>query len=338
MAASSRRALSAAPVGVVEWRRASRRVAPWAALLALAVTGAAGAADVPGGGPASRDCVSIFRVEAPPSAGGSSLRCIDGDPACDADGVVNGACSISVRVCANSTRDASSCLSPGVEAIDVDHALDNGDPLFDPGFQALQTRIDGLDLPTSEQDACTAATRISVPLQGPFAGNRCRGARKVIRTRAFSLPIPGVGRIEDRDVLRLACLPAADSCIPTTLFEGTFDRLQKQVFDQSCALSGCHDSQTRAANLLLEVGASHANLVDATPTTPAAVDLGWKRVAPGDAATSLLYRKITGELGAGLGERMPLRGRPLSARLVEILRAWIAAGAPATGWVPGTDG
>lgn len=308
-----------------------------AAAVALLAAFPAFGADVPGGGPKSRDCVSIFRTDATPTSRGSSIRCRDGDPACDADGEVNGACAFSVRVCANSTRDASSCLSPGVEEIAVAHALDDGDPLFDPDFQALQTRIEGLDLPSTSQDACTTASRIVVRLEGPLAGNRCRGDRKTIRTRAVSLPIPGIGRIEDADVLRLSCAPAADSCVPTTLFDGTLDRIQKQVFDRSCALSGCHDSQTRMAGLLLEVGASWSNLVGVMPTNSVAADLGWQRVTPADGAASFLLRKVSGDLGAGLGERMPYRRKALSSRLVEILRLWIEAGAPASGWVPGTE-
>lgn len=309
----------------------------WLVAFGWMASSTAVAADISGGGPRSRDCVMFFRTAAAPVGGGSSIRCTDGDPACDADGAVDGACTFDVRTCVNGTHDASSCLSPGVEEIVVDHALDDGDPLFDPTFQALQFRIDGLDLPTSVPDACTAATRIVVPLEGPLAGNRCRGARKVVRTRAVSLPIPGIGRIEDFDVLRLSCAPAPDSCIPTTLFEGTYDRIQAQVFDRSCALSGCHDSQTRMAGILLEVGASWSNLVEVDPTTQAASDLGWKRVSPGDVAASLLLRKVSGDLGPGLGERMPWRRKALPSHLVDILRLWIEAGAPATGWVPGTE-
>jgi hypothetical protein len=34
---------------------------------------------------------------------------------------------------------------------------------------------------------------------------------------------------------------------------------------------------------------------------------------------------------------MPLGRPPLAANLIEIIRLWILAGAPETGWVPGTD-
>jgi hypothetical protein len=34
---------------------------------------------------------------------------------------------------------------------------------------------------------------------------------------------------------------------------------------------------------------------------------------------------------------MPLIGPPLDAHLIDVIRLWIDAGAPDTGWVPGTD-
>ena len=49
----------------------------------------------------------------------------------------------------------------------------------------------------------------------------------------------------------------SNGCDPQTLFTGgTFDRIQRQVFNQNCALSGCHDSQSQAGDLLLETGAA----------------------------------------------------------------------------------
>jgi hypothetical protein len=50
-----------------------------------------------------------------------------------------------------------------------------------------------------------------------------------------------------------------------------------------------------------------------------------------------MYHKITGDLGAGLGARMPFGKPQLPANLIEIMRLWIEAGAPQIGWVPGTD-
>ncbi|MEW6270387.1 MAG: hypothetical protein AB1689_13945 [Thermodesulfobacteriota bacterium] len=309
-----------------------------ATLAILAWTVAAEATIVGGGGPRFTDCFSVFDTPVALTGNARHIRCFDGDPSCDADGEVNGECRFPVAVCANSS-DASNpyCTPVGVDSIFVDHSLDNGDPKFDPDFQALQSRIENqIDPPTDDVDACTSASNVVVRLKGPFPGNRCRQSSKVIKLRTMS-PFVSGRFFTDVDTLRLTCRPAAGSCDPGALFDGTFDRIQKQIFNTSCALSACHDSQTQQAGLLLEVGASYAQLVGATPTNAAAQGLGWLRVTPGDPDLSFLHHKVTGDLGVGLGSRMPLGAPPLAASLVEILRLWIEAGAPETGWVPGTD-
>jgi hypothetical protein len=57
----------------------------------------------------------------------------------------------------------------------------------------------------------------------------------------------------------------------------------------------------------------------------------------GDPSTSFIYHKLTGDLQLGMGQRMPLIGASLDPALIDIIRLWIEAGAPQTGWVPGTD-
>jgi len=131
-------------------------------------------------------------------------------------------------------------------------------------------------------------------------------------------------------------------CDAPALFAGTFDRIQRQIFSPSCALSGCHDSQTKAGNMLLESGGAYSNIVDVVPNNAVAgkPPLGWRRIdaTNADAETSFMYHKLTGDLpDAAFGARMPF-GRPrIDAYLIDILRLWIEAGAPQTGWVAGTD-
>jgi hypothetical protein len=298
-----------------------------------------------GGGRAKTDCLAVFDV--PVDLPQRRWICTDGD-ACDGDGEINGECVFPVAVCANSTFDPS-CTLQGVAAIDVEHSQDNGDPRFDPDFQAIQSRIDNqISPPTSDADSCTTATNVTVRVKGPFANNRCRREKKTIRMDTRSQFIDGVVTTET-DSLHLSCAPAPNSCIPSSLFDSTYDRIQTQVFNTSCAVSGCHDSETTQANLLLEVGAAIGSLVNVVPTNGAAQAAGWLRVnqtvAPdgngengdGDAATSLLFHKVNGTLQAGMGSQMPLGQPKLNPLLIEIIRLWIEAGAPAVGWVPGTD-
>jgi hypothetical protein len=293
-----------------------------------------------GGGSSKTDCLSVFSTDVnyPPSKP-KQIRCADGDVACDKDGIVNGSCSFEVGVCANSTVDPR-CTLNGVESIAVDHALDNGDSKFDTDFQALQTRIASqIDPPATTADDCTTPTTIRVPLQGPLPGGVCKATKKIVKLTTLSTFVSGK-QYKDVDKLLLSCVPAPSGCDPQVLFpDGTYQRIQRQIFNQSCALSGCHDSQTTAGGMLLETAGSYSNLVDVVPFTPAAQALGWKRVdaANASAETSFIIHKLTGDLGPGMGDRMP-RGKPkLPQYLIDIVQLWIEAGAPQAGWVPGTD-
>lgn len=300
---------------------------------------------VGGGGGIATECLTVF--DAPANYRPEKPRhvlCTDGDASCDADATVNGVCEFPVAVCANSTFDAR-CVYFGVAGVEVDHAADDGDPKFDPDFQAVQDRIDAQIPPdTTDPDVCISATTIRVPVVGPLGGV-CRRGTKKLRLRTTSTPPPASAPRIDKDKIKLMCEPAVTSggCDPQVLFTGTLDRIQRQILNGSCAVGGCHDSQSFAGGMTLEEGTAHASLVDVTPSNPAAAAAGWKRVkttgpATGDPAASFVFHKLTGDLpDASYGARMP-NGKPkLDQQLIDMVELWIEAGAPATGWVPGTD-
>lgn len=318
------------------------RVAVLTALLAFAAPAAA--VIVGGGGAKSKDCLVVFDADANfPVSNPTQVRCVDGDPSCDADGVVNGICSLRVKVCANSTF-SSACSISGVQQINVDHAFDTGsDPKFDPDFLALRQTIEmDFSFPVTTADTCTDTVLFQVPIKGPLGNNHCGARKKKLKIESVSQPASGL--LNDTDTLKLYCEPAPlNGCDPQTLFTSTFDRIQKQIFNQNCALSGCHDSQSVSGGLLLETGAAYGNLVNHVPANAAAAAAGWLRVhatvpdVSGDLDTSFLYHKIEGDLpDINYGLRMP-RNRPkLNSTLRDIIRDWIEAGAPQYTWVPGT--
>jgi hypothetical protein len=319
----------------------------------LLVTAPVARAIVIGGGGSSRtDC--LLALDAPvndPPTKPKKVRCTDGDPRCDADGVVNGECVFQVGVCANSTFDPTHCTLSGVNSIAVDHALDNGDPKFDTDFQALQNRIGSqIETPTSTANRCTTPTNIGVRLEGPFPGDVCKSAKKQIKIVTLST-FQGGKLYKDTDKLKLTCDPPVP-CEPRVIFGdpdapimpdpsgGTFKRIQKQIFNQSCALSGCHDSQTHQNEMVLEEGSAYAAIADVTPYNQVAAGRGRKRIDAANASsdTSFMYHKLTGDLDDKLlGERMPRDRGKLDQFLIDIVKLWIEAGAPQTGWVPGTD-
>jgi hypothetical protein len=302
------------------------------------------AAIVIGGGGSSRtDC--LLALDAPvndPPTRPKNIECTDGDPSCDADGVVNGVCEFAITACANSTYTPD-CTLNGVQSILIDHSLDNGDPRFDTEFQAMANRVQSdIDPPTSVSDKCTNPTTIHVSIEGPLNG-KCKKTKKQLKITTISKLIDG-HVYTDKDKIRMTCLPAVGTCDPMQYFSGTFDRIQTQIFDKSCAVSGCHVSQTHTGNLILESGSSLANLIDVTPdnSAAAAADGGiWRRVRVIDATTgdpdhSLIVAKVNGPPKT-FGARMPKDRPKLDQSLINVIQLWVAAGAPDTGWVPGTD-
>lgn len=118
----------------------------------------------------------------------------------------------------------------------------------------------------------------------------------------------------------------------------TFERIQQQVFNVSCSADSCHSSVGRAGGLVLEESYSWDELSDHATSNRAAAAHGMRRVWPGDPEHSFLLAKLTNNLAAGEGSPMPYNAAPLDDATIEVLHAWIAAGAPSTGVVPGDDG
>jgi mono/diheme cytochrome c family protein len=126
-------------------------------------------------------------------------------------------------------------------------------------------------------------------------------------------------------VLALAgCAGDGQATTPSTTW---FDRLQREVFDVNCLSAGCHNSTSRAGNLVLSAGVSYNQLVGAVPDNAVARQAGLERVTPFDLESSFLLIKLTGP-GAGQGGQMPLNGGPLSPADINLVRSWIMDGAP----------
>ncbi len=94
-----------------------------------------------------------------------------------------------------------------------------------------------------------------------------------------------------------------------------------EVFAVSCVLSGCHSSGAPAAGLSLE-----GDFADDIVGVDSGQRPDFKLVDPGNPAGSYLLIKVRGD-DEIVSQQMP-PGSPLSAEQVEIIRAWIAAGAP----------
>jgi hypothetical protein len=105
--------------------------------------------------------------------------------------------------------------------------------------------------------------------------------------------------------------------------EPTLSYLQDEVFSATCAFSSCHGAVAPQKGLSLMPGRTYAAVVNQDSTTSP----GIKRVAPGDPDGSLLLQAVLG-IAPNNVRRMPLNAPALDATRIQMLREWIAAGAP----------
>lgn len=99
--------------------------------------------------------------------------------------------------------------------------------------------------------------------------------------------------------------------------------------DQRCA--NCHSGGSPLGGMNLETAElAYANLVGANGDGVAANgNASFKRISPGNPDESYIILKLEGDARAG--NQMPLGQTPLSSEQIQLVRDWIANGAPQTG-------
>jgi hypothetical protein len=280
------------------------------------------------GGERAAECLAAF---APSTGDGRRIRCVDGDPTCDAD-PTPGVCRFDVAVCLNVPDPALRCAPQELERYEVANVQPDTDPHHDFEFGALQAAVDALGFPigAAESDVCTGPVAMILPLEVRVKkdGARYRSFAKTLRASTF-----GPGDPLDHDELPMKCLPAkaSDPCEGVT---STLDQIERHVFT-GCTRDTCHNAPGGGHTLTLLPGQAYANLVGVTPNSSVAADAGKLRVDPGNPDKSFLLDKLRGTLVAGEGVPMPRELPKLPARKIQLVEEWIAAGAPATGFVGG---
>jgi hypothetical protein len=301
--------------------------------LLLLLLGSPAAASTPGGGSTTTDCLTEFGgtpANRPPNRP-RDIRCTDNDPACDEDPAV-GACRVRVEVCLNVTDPAlPGCGPAALTDYFVENEQPDTNPRHDFDFQTLEDRLTFLTLPVdpTDRNVCSGDVFMNVPLGIRFlaGGARYSNRRKTIRTT-----VSGPGGVVDVDRMRVGCARARHTT-PCDGVTSTFDQIQKHVFTATCARSTCHNVAQGAHDMSLSSGEAYASLVGVPAVNPVAAAAGSLRVAPGNATGSFIVQKLRAQLAPGEGARMPLDLPPYPELAIELIEQWIAAGAPATGFV-----
>jgi hypothetical protein len=111
----------------------------------------------------------------------------------------------------------------------------------------------------------------------------------------------------------------------TAVTGASFDDVYTKVLSLSCSSGYCHGNAAGGWSFSADKAATHAQLVGPASSQCS----GLKRVAPGEPEQSALYLKVRGEFaGTCNGDKMPPPNGSLTAEQLEIVRSWIAAGAP----------
>ena len=97
------------------------------------------------------------------------------------------------------------------------------------------------------------------------------------------------------------------------------------IFTSTCALSGCHAGTNPTLDMNLSEGQTFANVVN----VPAMELATMNRVTPGQPNSSYLVHKVQGTHldEGGSGFQMPIGRSPLTQTEIDLIRAWISAGA-----------
>jgi len=99
-----------------------------------------------------------------------------------------------------------------------------------------------------------------------------------------------------------------------------FQSIQDNVFTPACTT--CHSGAAAPLGFRLDENSSYAMLVNAPSTEVPSL----MRVNPGQPDASYLIQKLEGR--AAVGARMPLNQPPLPQETINVIREWIANGAP----------
>lgn len=115
--------------------------------------------------------------------------------------------------------------------------------------------------------------------------------------------------------------PAASAGQCSGPLTADWQSIQDNVFTPIC--STCHAGGAAPKGLMLDAAHSYQLLVGVPSTEEPTLD----RVKPGDPDSSYIIMKLTGAPGIQ-GGRMPLDEAPLPQSTIDVIRQWIASGAP----------
>lgn len=136
---------------------------------------------------------------------------------------------------------------------------------------------------------------------------------KIYKSLAFVLVILSFTNCADNIVDSVESIDQKD----ITVVVPTFSDIQENIFNKSCAFSGCHGANSISPDLS---GNAYENVVNKSSST------GISYITPNNPTESYLLQKVTPD-GNFQGSPMPLSASALSQEQIEAIIEWINDGA-----------
>jgi len=152
---------------------------------------------IPGGGPTKSDCyvsMNLPAVSVAVSNKNKEIDCMDGDPACDADGACNNVCQIQGQLCID---------QPGI-----------GDCTPPAGLKTLKFKSHPVSFVLNQPGAltgsvCGAFVTGNIPVKSKKNGKKLPG---VLKVTANAVANKGTKPAKDGDTYIIKCLPRVGAC------------------------------------------------------------------------------------------------------------------------------
>jgi hypothetical protein len=244
-----------------------------------------------GGGPPTSDCFLAYGGASAPT-----ITCMDGDPACDLDGTIDGTCTFGLTACTNETVGA--CTATPLDAPPTAIAKGTGAEAFIAALAQLSTAT----------PACTEPGLVKLTIAN--SPSKLKPAKVTLKVTAVA------GGKKDKDKLRFVCNPGQPGLAANV----------QPIFTETCTFVGCHSGAIPERNLNLEEGEAAASLA-----LKALGNFKFLRVKPGSIKKSYLAKGLLGigarQMPDGCPNILPPVERCLTPTETYTILAWIQAGA-----------
>ncbi len=215
-------------------------------------------------------------------------------------------------------------------------------PIPQPTVRVADAFEDRNYILTKPTRLCTAVRRNGEPQKNPYGHFLCYKTA-LAGGQASHTQRQGVNAANELGLETLATKKEDELCVPSVLYgvvptcilDPTFETIQERIFSgHGCNVSTCHGPISPQGSLDLQAGASYLETVGVLAAHPVAAAAGKLLVDPGNAAGSFLSQKLRGTQAPTEGATMPLVGTPLSDTELDLVDAWIDAGASPTDVIP----